>query len=93
MPESKEVFCSVHGWTFCRKGGGVVALFQTFFRKSLLEFVPLRPENRLQTRRHTEKYIVEPANTEILKNSSIPHMQRILNTHDQEILKWMKFTD
>ena len=61
--------------------------------KKMKHMFPLRPENRLQTRRHTEKYIVEPANTERLRKSSVPHMQRILNTHDQEILKWMKFTD
>ena len=53
----------------------------------------LRHENQLQTRKQTEKYIVEQANTERLRKSSISHMQRILNTRDQEILKWMKFTD
>ena len=61
--------------------------------KKMKHMFPLRPENRLRTRRHTEKYLVEPANTETLRKSSVPHMQRILNTHDQEILKWMKFTD
>ena len=54
---------------------------------------PIRPEQRSQKRRKTEKYIVHTANTERLRKSTIPHMQRILNAHDQELLNWMKFSD
>ena len=40
---------------------------------------PFRKELRCQTRRKTERFQVKRANTERLKVSAIPYMQRLLN--------------
>ena len=50
--------------------------------KKKYDIFPLRIESRLQTRRHTEKYMVQSANTERLRKSSLPQIQKILNAHD-----------
>ena len=49
---------------------------------------PKRKEIREQERRHTEKFIVNKARAERLKNSSIIYMQTLLNKeHKQKTLK------
>ena len=40
---------------------------------------PLRKEYRNAKRRFTEMFVVKKANTQRLKNSSIPYMQKLLN--------------
>mgnify|MGYP006908651795 CR=1 FL=1 len=40
--------------------------------------LPLRTENREDTRRHTELYKTHRANTQRLKTSTIPYMQKLL---------------
>ena len=57
--------------------------------KKIKHIFPLRAEYRAEKRRHTEKYIVKKANTEQLKKSSIPHMQRVLSTHNKAIHEWI----
>ena len=61
--------------------------------KKFNDMFPIRPEERSQKRKKTEKYIVHTSNTERLRKSTFPHMQRILNAHDQELLNWIKFSD
>ena len=45
---------------------------------------PKRKEARNEKRRHTEKFIVQKAKTEKLKNSSILYMLRLLNEDQQK---------
>ena len=66
---------------------------KTCRNKKIYHMFPKRHEQRSQKRRRTEKYVVQPANTERFRKSTIPHMQRILHAHDQNILNWMKFSD
>ena len=52
------------------------------------KMLPLRNELRDHKRTHTEKYEVSKANTQRLKASAIPYMQKLLNKHDYEERKW-----
>ena len=45
---------------------------------------PVRKEERFQKRRYTEFYTVKKSNTERLKRSAIPYMQKLLNTYKHE---------
>ena len=45
---------------------------------------PLRIKEHHMETREEEKYIVQHANTERLKKSSIPYMQKLLNKHEEE---------
>ena len=47
--------------------------------KKMKHMFPLQIEKRELKRRKTEKFIVSKANTNRLKNSSIPYMQNMLN--------------
>ena len=52
---------------------------RTVINQKMKNMFPKRKEIRQQARRHTEKYIVNKARTERLKNSLIIYMQRLLN--------------
>ena len=55
--------------------------------------LPLRTEYREDTRRHTEVYKTHRANTQRLKTSTIPYMQKILNQHVKEETSWCQIED
>ena len=48
-------------------------------RKKTKDLFPERVKNHNMEKREDEKYYVQHAKTERLKNSAIPYMQRILN--------------
>ena len=48
------------------------------------KFFPLNQKQHTMKKRKNEKYKVNYARTERLKNSSIPYMQRLLNQRNQE---------
>ena len=48
------------------------------------KFFPLNQKQHTMKKRKNEKYKVNFARTERLKNSSIPYMQRLLNQRNQE---------
>ena len=47
------------------------------------DMFPLSEKPHLMDLRNSEKYVVKHANTERLKKSAIPFMQRLLNREDQ----------
>ena len=49
------------------------------------ELFPLNENNHVMKGRNTEKYQVNFANTDRLKNSSLPYMQRLLNSDVKKI--------
>ena len=57
-------------------------LCETFARKSILNgtiIFPIIDKTKYINTRNTDKYIVQHCNTQRLKRSAIPHMQRSLN--------------
>ena len=46
------------------------------------EMFPVRIKDHQMEIRNEEKFLVQHANTERLKNSAIPYMQRLLNKYD-----------
>ena len=61
---------------------------RTVLNQKVKHMFPKRKEIRDQERRHTEKFIVNKARTERLKNSSIIYMQTLLNKeHKQKTFK------
>ena len=48
------------------------------------DMFPFRQKEHTMKTRDDEKYIVQHANTERLKKSSIPYMQRLLNKHEEK---------
>ena len=55
--------------------------------------LPLRNEMRENIRRHTDKYIIQHANTHRLQASAIPYMQKQLNQHNKEEQDWSNIED
>ena len=51
------------------------------------EMFPLRQKIHEMETRDEEKYEVQHANTERLKNSAIPYMQRLMNEYEQQNFK------
>ena len=51
------------------------------------EMFPLRQKIHEMETREEEKYEVQHANTERLKNSAIPYMQRLMNEYEQQNFK------
>ena len=47
------------------------------------DMFPTRVKQHQMQTRDEEKFMVQQANTERLKNSAIPHMQRLLNKYEQ----------
>ena len=48
---------------------------------------PKREKEHLMQNRNSEKYEVQSAKTNRLKNSAIPYMQRLLNNQNEDLRK------
>ena len=57
---------------------------KTVSNQRMNHMFPVRKEERFQKRRYTEFYTVKKTNTERLKRSAIPYMQKLLNTYKHE---------
>ena len=57
---------------------------KTISNPKMNHMFPVRKEERFQKRRYTEFYTVKKSNTERLKRSAIPYMQKLLNTYKHE---------
>ena len=51
------------------------------------EMFPKREKEHLMQNRNSEKYEVQSAKTNRLKNSAIPYMQRLLNNQNEDLRK------
>ena len=61
--------------------------------KKMKYMFPLRKEIRSEQRRHTNKYIINKANTTRYQNSAIPFMQKMINEQDKKKRKLLQFQE